>query len=538
MSNLQGIYNTSAFDGSVVSDFLELGKLKDSLKEQYIDYSVADFAGYKQALENYLRAVYPDDYQNFSESDMGIMMVELFAYMAAVLSLKADSIANEMFITTVKSKGNLLKILQLIGVSIKGPVSAKSSAVLTLPVDLILDNASHTVDISFDDRVHSIANTRDSGELFYTLYKVDKTTGKLDITSPNISQTSSLTVNADGVNFDNLVLVEGQLKKSTGTFSTTNTIQTIEINEPSVAEGSLLVSSQDSGIFTEIENLFLADSGSSLVFQKAYNDDDSCTIIFGDNARGKSPLPGTAYDLYYRVGGGDRGNVTRNSINVEVPVTHSTKGIGRANLVNTTYATGGRNAESVDHAKKWAPYTFKTQHRAVTGSDYTTFANQFASTAGATGKALAVLRNSGAGANMVDIYVVAKATNNQVERANVTYKQELLTYLNKYKMITDHVTVVDALVRTIDLTIQINIDREVENFEEEIKREVAKRAVDYFNVDNRDFGELFALADFRRELHKVSDVRFAEITNLSSDIKLNFNEIIQLNNIEINVEYV
>ena len=105
-------------------------------------------------------------------------------------------------------------------------------------------------------------------------------------------------------------------------------------------------------------------------------------------------------------------------------------------------------------------------------------------------------------------------------------------------MITDHVSVVDALVRTIDLTIQINIDREVENFEEEIKREVAKRAVDYFNVDNRSFGELFALADFRRELHKVLDVRFAEVTNLSSDIKLNFNEIIQLNNIEINVDYV
>ena len=537
MSNLQGIYNTSAFDGTIISDFLELGRITEGLKEQYIDYSVADFSEYKEALENYLKAVYPDDFNNFIESDLGIMIVDLFAYFASVMSLKADSIANEMFLPTVKSKGNLRKLLQLIGVSMRGPVSAKSSAVLTLGEDFILDDASHTVTIDFSDRVHSVANSRDSGALYYTLYAVNKVTGEVDTTSPNISQTSALSVNADSRNFDNLVLVEGHLKKQSSTFSTNNTIQTIDISEPSVAEGSIIVSSQE-GIFTEIENMFLADNATSKVFQKVYNEDDSCTLIFGDNARGLSPLAGTPYSAYYRIGGGDRGNIPRNSLDITIPITHSTKGTGIATLRNTTYATGGRNAESVEHAKKWAPYTFKTQHRAVTGSDYTTFANQFVSTAGVAGKALAVLRKSGAAANMIDIFVVGKATDSQVERVNITYKQELLDYINKYKMITDHVTIADALVRTIDLSILIHLDREVDIFEEEIKRQVSKIVLDYFNVDNRQFGELFTLADLRREVHKVKDVRFSEVSNLDKDIRLNFNEIVQLNNLEINVEFV
>ena len=491
MSNLQGIYNTSAFDGTITSDFLELGRVTEGLKEQYIDYSVADFSEYKEALENYLKAVYPDDFNNFIESDLGIMIVDLFAYFASVMSLKADSIANEMFLPTVKSKGNLRKLLQLIGVSMRGPVSAKSSAVLTLGEDFILDDAAHTVTIDFSDRVHAVANSRDSGALYYTLYAVNKVTGEVDTTSPNISQTSALSVNADSRNFDNLVLVEGHLKKQSSTFSTNNTIQTIDISEPSVAEGSIIVSSQE-GIFTEIENMFLADNA----------------------------------------------NIPRNSLDITIPITHSTKGTGIATLRNTTYATGGRNAESVEHAKKWAPYTFKTQHRAVTGSDYTTFANQFVSTAGVAGKALAVLRKSGAAANMIDIFVVGKATDSQVERVNITYKQELLDYINKYKMITDHVTIADALVRTIDLSILIHLDREVDIFEEEIKRQVSKIVLDYFNVDNRQFGELFTLADLRREVHKVKDVRFSEVSNLDKDIRLNFNEIVQLNNLEINVEFV
>jgi len=192
----------------------------------------------------------------------------------------------------------------------------------------------------------------------------------------------------------------------------------------------------------------------------------------------------------------------------------------------------------VEHAKRWAPYFFKSQYRAVTGEDYTAFANQFVSTVGQTAKAQAVLRRSGAGANMIDIYVISKATDLQVQRATLPFKRELLTYLNKYKMITDEVTIVDGLVRTIDLVVTIFADKEFETFEENIKTSAANKIIDFFSVDSRSFGERVALSDLQRAIFSVPEIRFSRIDNFSEDIKLGFNEIVQLNNAEINIEYV
>ena len=54
MTDIAGIFNTSAFDGTIASDFLQLGALSPQTKASRIDYSVADFDEYRNALLNYL----------------------------------------------------------------------------------------------------------------------------------------------------------------------------------------------------------------------------------------------------------------------------------------------------------------------------------------------------------------------------------------------------------------------------------------------------------------------------------------------------
>ena len=58
------------------------------------------------------------------------------------------------------------------------------------------------------------------------------------------------------------------------------------------------------------------------------------------------------------------------------------------------------------------------------------------------------------------------------------------------------------------------------------------------NVDNRDFGERVKLSDLQRQIFSVPEIRFSNIDNFSEDIQLGFNEILQLNNVEINIEFV
>lgn len=540
--NITGIFNTSAFDGSIESDFLNLGKLSLEAKESLINYSAADFTEFRSSLITYLRAVYPDDYNNFVDSDLGIMLVEMFAYLASVLSLKADLLANESYISSVQDPQNLRKLLQLIGMSLKGPISSKASCTLTLSDTNKLTGAQ-TLTIANASRTFSVDSNRDTGTLSYTLYPVNPTTGAIDLVNSGeaIVLDKDDSINAAGTIFSNLILLEGLLRTKSGSFSTTDTIHTIKVDTPSVVEGSIYVK-VGTDVYNEIENLFLADSD-DLVFSKVYLDDYSVSIIFGDNVRGKSPSPGTTYEVFYRTGGGTRGNVSPGAINVSIPSQHSSLAAITADVTNPTKATGGRNSESTSHAKKWAPQFFKTQYRAVTGEDYTAFANNFTSTVGQSGKAIAALRNSGAGSNMIDIYVVSFAdevegVQAQLDRAPITYKNELLTYLGNYKMLTDEVTIVDGLIRTLDIKATIFIDKTYIPFEEDIKRTAATTILNFFDLSKREFGERLRIDELNRELFTIPEIRFSRLNNLNDDIKLNFNEILQLNNIELNVEYV
>ena len=539
MADITGIFNTSAFDGTIASDFLQLGTLTPQIKADRIDYSVADFDEYRTALLNYLKAIYPLEYNNFVESDLGIMLVEMFSYLASVLSLKADMLANESFLSSVQSPENLRKLLQLIGISLKGPISAKASCTTTLATaDTLV--ASSTATIAFADRSFSVPNNKDTGLLTYTVYEVDGT-GAVDLTTENLILGYTDSLNNAGSTFSKLILLEGQIKKVSGTFSDTASVQTIKLTDPSIVEGSLYVNTGGE-TYNEIQNLFLADK-TDKVFSKTYTDEYAAVLAFGDDTRGKSPSPGDTYDVYYRVGGGSRGNIAPGVINITLPATHTDNGAISVTTTNPTKATGGLNAETVEHAKKWSPYFFKTQYRAVTGEDYTAFANQFVSTVGQSGKSSAVLRNSGAGSNMIDIYTVAFAdevegVQAQLERSSITYKSELLTHLNIYKMLTDEITIVDGLIRTLDLKTTIFVDKTFKPFEEDVKRAASAKVLAFFDLSKREFGERLRVDELNRELFTIPEIRFSKLDNLADDIKLNFNEILQLNNLEINIEYV
>ena len=332
------------------------------------------------------------------------------------------------------------------------------------------------------------------------------------------------------------------MKTVTGTFGSVDTIHTISLTDPSIIEGSISVKTGSGDIYNEVENLFLADS-SSLLFQKTYLDDYSATLVFGDDVRGKSPTPNDTYTVTYRTGGGTRGNVAPSSINISIPGTHSADGAVTCSVINSTKATGGADAETVAKAKQYAPYFFKTQYRAVTGEDYTTFANRFTSTTGSTGKATAVLRNSGAGANMIDIYLVAYAdevdgVQSQIERASIAFKHELLDYLSSYKMLTDELTIVDGLIRTLDLKATLFVDKTFKPFEDDVKRTAANKVLSFFDITNREFGERIRIDELNRLLFEIPEIRFSKLTNLTQDIKLDLNEILQLNNVEFTIEYV
>ena len=531
----QGLYNISGFDGTIESDFLKLGQVPDDRKSDLIDYNVNGFDQYRTALQNYLKSVYPLDYNNFAASDLGQMLVEMFAYMSSVIALRADMTANEMYIDTVKNEDNLKRLLQLIGVNMKGPTSSKATGLLTLPADVTFDTQ---VVINKADRSVGVINQRSNVPLTYTITK-QQDDGTLDLFTEDLSLVAT---DFNGQVASGLFLVEGEFNSANGTFrGGVRTRQTFEITDGPVIEGSIGVSSTEGPTgtqYNEITSLFLASGGTQTVFEKTYTGGFGCVLTFGDGVRGRLPTPGTSFVVTYRTGGGGNGNIARGTLNTTIKCFNNAVTPVDATISNTTKGSGGTAAESVAHAKRYAPYFFRTQYRAVTGEDYNVLANSFVGTGGTTAKAMASLRTNGAAANVIDLFVLSRASDTQLERASVAMKKELLDYFQNYKMLTDDIVISDGVVRTLDLVATLFIDKSNKRFIESIQQKAANKLLEFFNVDNLGFGQKISMSDVNNFMLTVPEIRFFKVDNLPEDIFVNFNEIVQLNNFEFSTELV
>ena len=495
-----------------------------------------------------IKAVYPLDYQNFSESDLGLMLIEVVAYMGTVLSLKGDMLANENYLRTVKTRSNLKKLLELVGVDMMGPMAAAASAKLTCTTNPA-GAASFPLTYTAENRVFAITSKEDGAPLNYTLYKIENNIIQniKDLTA-EFTLEGSEAVNS-GVGeassvFTNVAILEGALSVQEGTFDTLEGNKRIFLTETPIIEGSVQVfidtgniTDPAQGAYTQVNRLYSASSTDSKIFQVIYDDNYAATILFGDNALGISPPAGSRFSVAYRIGGGTRGNIGNEAINVETKIVTSdspTAATIQVTTENITPATGGSEAETSEHAKKYAPYTFKRQDRVVTLEDYITIGNTFRTSQGTIGKTTAAVRDAFSSGNIIDLYTLEKADDLRLQKASPTFKEQLLAEIEPKKMLTDEVSVVDGLIRTLDLVVTMHIDKESETIEPQIQQEVSQVILNHFSIDRADFGKPFIVSELNREIFRLPTVRYSTVDNMPEVTKVDFNEIIQLNNFTIN----
>jgi hypothetical protein len=481
------------------------------------------------------------DYQNFSESDLGLMLIELVSYMGSVFSLKGDMLANENYLRTVKTRENLKKLLELIGVDMRGPLSAAAAARLT--ANTTPPEEDFPLLVTPSSRVFSIISKEDGAPVNYTLYKIVNNTIS-DITSPNATfeLKGDEADNAASSVFTNVAILEGAMSVQKGTFDTLEGNKRIALTDSPIIEGSVQVfistgnkEDESNGAYRQVERLFAASGINDRVFQVIYGDNYTATLLFGDGVTGISPPAGATFTIVYRVGGGSRGNIIGGAINITTTVESSDGNTFHPFITeNITPATGGQDAETAEHAKKYAPLTFKRQDRVVTLEDYIAIGNTFRSKQGTVGKTTAAVRDAFSSANVIDVYTLEKASDHTLQKASTTFKKDLLEEIEPKKMLTDEVVVVDGLIRTLDLVVTIRIDEELEPIAGTIQQEVAEIIMNFFNVDNFDFGKPFITSELNRDIFNLDKVRYATVDNLPEVTNVDFHEIIQLNNFTIN----
>ena len=282
------------FSGTIGSDYMKLANIPLLKRPSLIDFAATDFFTLRNSLINYIKAVYPTEYQYFVESDLGMMFVEVVAYMGAVMSMKADMLANENFLVTARQRPSVKKLLELVGVRMRGPISAAANAQITFVTPP--DNAEESYIISPAERTIEITSPQDGGAITYTLYKVvngvvqaAQNTGQFILYSSESDNKET-----DRTVYSNLAIQEGVFVTDAGEFAATEGIKTITLNQSPIIDGSIevfvnSVNPDVSGAYKEVPNIFYASGLLDRIFEVVYDTDYGASIVFGDGTVGISP---------------------------------------------------------------------------------------------------------------------------------------------------------------------------------------------------------------------------------------------------------
>jgi len=110
-------------------------------KQPIIDYVTKDYAGFRQGMLDLIPLLLPQ-WTDRSESDFGVVLIEMFAYVADILSYYQDRVANEAYLSTATQRRSVVELLRLIDYQVDPGLSATAILHVDVTADLVLSPAS------------------------------------------------------------------------------------------------------------------------------------------------------------------------------------------------------------------------------------------------------------------------------------------------------------------------------------------------------------------------------------------------------------
>jgi hypothetical protein len=479
-----------------------------------LNYTNQDFWSMKSRLIDFIQEKFGDSFSDFVESDLAIMLIENWAFIADTLSFKIDQIANEIFIDTVSEVDNAFRLSMLVGFKPQPPIGAKSlwSATISnaLETNLIINTPV------------SIQILTESGIRFVELWPADQYNNPIygeDIVINSGTFLTTAIVGVEGRTFIETV-------RGTGLPN-----QFIPLTEGSVIWNSIKV--RVDGIeWNQVD--FFTDSQPRKEFRIEYDANYSAYVLFGNNRGGFIPSINSDIEIEYRSGGGVVGNIVTGSVevqkgypvpgfNIRIPVTFR----------NYTKGENGYAGDTIEDIKRKLPKYLRTQNRLVSGDDIESFASQFSTEFnGQIGKAKAVLRNYGCAANVVDLYILSRFESDGLTKPDEGIKVALKEAIEDKKMITDFICIKEGVIVEVDTTIDVLIDKFYRKFEEEFREKINQRISSFYSLNNWDYGKTLKSVDLIKSMSNIPEIKSVEV-NLQTNNENNSGEIVTTRYYEI-----
>ncbi len=550
-----------------------------------VDYSSRDYITVLTDLINAAPTFLPD-WTDRSPGDFGVVMLELFAYMADILNYYIDRVGNEAFLATAQQRSSVLSIAAMLdyrptdnvaaSVVLQFNISSPSSPI-TIPAGTVVQSAGNS-SISFQTNVPltiwgdwvanpvvvvtstGLANQSvvlpgpfDGVTLTVTVAGVTWTraagntfvgqlgTAQVYIVTGNIVYFGNGTtgaIPAAGASI-NITYYPAAAAQYSGTvLSTQGTTVNAELlgvsdgtpgqnfflfNSP-VINGSLVLQVTSGGV-AQIWTFFsrLVDAGPT---DQAYTAITDATgrvqVILGDGVNGLVPIPGASINANYQVGGGAVGNVSANTL------TQMTTAIaGVLSVTNPSAASGGADAETMDHIRTHAPLSLTAVNRAVTLQDYAALALNIPTVA--KGSAAASFSNAvtlyvhPAGGFVSDLTPVTGVLDTRVTTiANQLTNATGNGYLDTRKMATVTVQVLGPQYNNagslslgyVPVDIAVNVQALAQYRQSTVQAQVQAALAGLLDFNHVDFGRRITLSSVYHTIQTVPGVDYVSVTKL------------------------
>ena len=452
-----------------------------------IDYTNRDYAALREAMLALGRERLPE-WTDQSPNDLGVMLVELFAYMGDILLHYQDRIANESYLETAVERRSVINLLRLIGYELRAPTPA--SADLTL---LFAADAAGTVTIGTGAAFQTTSKA--TGEPIGFHYLRDP----LDVPLDGLP----LVTHSDGESykrFATLPVLQADAAVADEILGSSDGGggQRFRLARTPVIEDYLEVRVDEGAgpVLWQRRDSLLGSLTGDRHYMLRREADDTAVVEFGDGRHGKVPRRGrNNITASYRVGGGSRGNVP------PFTIVKAVTPVDQLKLVfNEAAATGGADAETSGDAVARGPQLFRAQQRAVTAEDFEAHAKAFG-----VGKARARAANW----NRIELYVAPVGGG----RPTDTLKEDLRDYFEDRRIMTSILDIQDPDYVNVCAAGTLEID--AYHFSEQVQQRVANAIADLLAFENVDFQHTLFLSKVYEAVEAVEGVLYVEVSRLS-----------------------
>ena len=268
--------------------------------------------------------------------------------------------------------------------------------------------------------------------------------------------------------------------------------------------------------------------------------------IFYTQEYGLAPS-NTTLTVRYLIGGGITSNVPSNDLtvintgNVYFKSGYST--VTYSNVVNSIISTntspssGGRNGDEIEEIRNNALYAHSSQLRAVTKNDYIVRALSLPSDYGSISKVYITQdqlenpqpttqpQNNSNNPLALDLYILAYNSSKQLSSASTNLKNNLVTYLNEYRMVTDAINIRDAFYINIGINFDVTIVSGFNN--QTVLSNCVTALKTFFNIESWQINQPIVLSNIMILLLQVKGVQSVtklEIVNKQDPTGLTYSQ--------------